>query len=366
MLDARPRLITRLMFIIACVISLMHALPRSLPDGSIGDFGSFWDSGRAAIDGNNPYTWGRHTFFVRLDKKTVFNYNLNPPPSLLFFAPLSYVDPDLGYLLGYVISLALVAFIIFATARTSAIEDRYLFLVWGMCLPILWDTLKLGQIYVLLAALVCCAGAAMRSNHGLLGALSMGIFVSVKPNFGAALLFGNSREWAKTAFWIVMVVVAVNLLCVSLFGLDIYLRWYEAATHDISRLAFPTNISLPGVAFRLINAPVVGIVTPLCVVGGIYLVRNTAHLETRLKVGFLVSILASPIGWVHYLLVIFPLLTKFKIDNLGLLIMTLYLAPISSVVRSYYQESVLDTTMSFFYPVATLLLLYKIARASAD
>lgn len=366
MLNARPRPITKLLFSIACAMSLAQALQHSLPDGRLMDFGSFWDSGRAVIEGKNPYTWGQHTFIVKIDQKTVFNYNLNPPPSLLFFAPLGYIEPDLIYIPLYTISLFLFASVLFAVARTIGTEDRKLFLVWGMCLPILWDTLKLGQIYVFLAALAFYTYIAILHKQRFLGALWMGILVSVKPNFGAILLFGNSRDWIRTAIWVAATIVGINLVSASLFGFDVYIRWYEAVTRDISRLAFPTNISIPGIAFRLTNTPVAWIVTPICLVAGLYLVRNTTHLQTRLKIGFLVSILASPIGWVHYLLVSFPVFIKFRIDNLGLLIMTLYLAPISSVVGSYYQGSALDTLMSFSYPIATLLLLYKIARAPRD
>lgn len=364
---SRPSKIIRVLFIIACIASLLHGLQRGLPDdGALLDFGSFWDSGRAAIEGRNPYTWGQHTFFVRINERFLFNYNLNPPASLLLFGPMSLIDPDRGYILNYGCSLVLFFIIARFVSRSIAEENRGLFLLWAMSLPFLWDTLKLGQIYVYLAAFSVLAYVSTRKQLYARGSVFWGALLAIKPNFGAILLFVPPAYWKRIAIPAVLVFLLCNLLALGLFDVDTYIRWYGAVTSDLARLSFPTNVSLSGTLSRLTDTStyfhINGILLVLCIALAYYLTRNIQQLEVRIKVGYLVAILASPIGWVHYLLIAFPVFMGFKVDNLGLLIMTLYLAPIYAVVGYHYTPTLMNAAISMYYPAATLLLLYKVLR----
>lgn len=364
---SRPSKIIRVLFVIVCIASLFHGLQRGLPDdGALLDFGSFWDSGRAAIEGRNPYTWGQHTFFVRINERFLFNYNLNPPPSLLLFGPMSLIDPDSGYILSYGCSLVLFFIIALFVSRSIAEENRGLFLLWAMSLPFLWDTLKLGQIYVYLAAFSMLAYTGTLKQRYARGNVFWGALLAIKPNFGAILLLVPSEYWKRIAIPTGLVLLLCNLLALALFGVDTYIRWYGAVTSDLARLSFPTNISLSGTLSRLTDTSTYfhlnGILLVLCIALACYLTRHIQELEVRIKVGYLVAILASPIGWVHYLLIALPVFMGFKLDNLGLLIMTLYLAPVYAVVGYHYNPTFMSAVTSMYYPAATLLLLYKVLR----
>lgn len=364
---SRPSKIIKVLFVIACIASLLHGLQRGLPDdGALLDFGSFWDSGRAAIEGRNPYTWGQHTFFVRINEKFLFNYNLNPPASLLLFGPMSFIDPDMGYILNYGCSLVLFFVVARFVSRSIAEDNGGLFLLWAMSLPFFWDTLKLGQIYIYLAALSVLAYLHTHKERYATGSIFWGALLAIKPNFGAILLFVPSVYWRRIAIPAVLVFLLCNLLALAIFDAETYMRWYAAATSDLARLAFPSNVSLSGTLSRLTDTSAYlhlnGILLVVSIALAYYLTRNIRQLEVRIKVGYLVAILASPIGWVHYLLIAFPVFMGFKVDNLGVLIMTLYLAPIYAVVGYHYNPTFINAAMSLYYPAATLLLVYKVLR----
>src|SRR6266498_4988201 len=76
--------------IILNFISIQPALHHLL------DFGSFIAAGKAAATGKNPYT-ADSPLVYRVESKdtdqSVPSPNLNPPLSILFFIPLSKLDP---------------------------------------------------------------------------------------------------------------------------------------------------------------------------------------------------------------------------------------------------------------------------------
>lgn len=74
------------LFAAACLFILIaDGVQRSLPSGELRDFGSFVASARAGTEGRNPYGIHPFTFHVVLPGFDVWNFNLNPPVSVLVF-----------------------------------------------------------------------------------------------------------------------------------------------------------------------------------------------------------------------------------------------------------------------------------------
>jgi len=82
------------------------------------DFGSFWAAGKAAVQGQNPYAVYLETF--RSAAGNTVHPNLNPPFSLLFFAPLSRFDPHSTIKVLWWLGLAAYAAFLALTLRRTA------------------------------------------------------------------------------------------------------------------------------------------------------------------------------------------------------------------------------------------------------
>lgn len=277
---------------------------------SLRDFGSFYASGEGAAAGFNPYNIYPLTFFISTPNGRGYNINLNPPTLLPLFDLLSDLPPLVAFRFWSLVSIASGAVLLSLLLRMYRDEiDAPRAALWFLALGAIWDTLYLGQIYLPLALLSAGAWFLLREKRDIAAGVLIGLLAAFKPNFlvwpALMLLAGYYRVTAASAV-AGLVAVAIPAL---LYGPDVYAQWLSMIGTDTSRAAFPTNGSIVGL-FAKVGVPVVGqaIAAALLIASAVLVwIKRPPPLVTS-SVALAVSLIASPIAWVHYSLFVLPVL----------------------------------------------------------
>ena len=233
------------------------------------DFDTFWRSAVAFLEGRDVYDTG-----ARLE-------NLNPPFWILLLAPLGFLEPLLAYRVFTLITLAL------------------------------------GQIYPILALGLVAAWAADRRNRPALSGGALGLIVALKPSLGPVLLWPLvRRRWGALGGALVSA-TATTLVGAVVVGPEATLDWLRLLSGR-SPSPYWDNASLPGAAARLFtnNEFAAHITTvPWAIpvayalgVGAIAITAARAGRDSEVGLWALVaaSLLASPIAWHNYLVLLGP------------------------------------------------------------
>ena len=276
--------------------------------GNLLDFGSFWESGRAVNDGNNPY--GIYPRTHRPIEPPYANPNLNPPISLLLFAPLSRLDPQVGFIALWWAGLGVFIGLLFFLAWRYRSSDSPLLAAWTLSLPAMWSSLSLGQIYVFLLIPAVAGWVLMERARPLAAGLAIGLLGAFKPNMliWPALLFlaGHRREAISAAISF----VGFSLLPLFFFGPDVYAQWFDTlVTDDPVRRSHFVNASLSGVTTRLgISSVGIAVAAAILLLAAVFaFLRGPGKIETS-AFAIALGTVASPLAWFHYLLFLLPAL----------------------------------------------------------
>ncbi len=271
------------------------------------DFDSFWRSARAMLEGQDIYDTG------------VTLVNLNPPLWTALISPLGLLEPLTAYRVFVLISLVIVVAYLAWTAEELRLRPGWTAV--GVVLLLLSSpllaTLALGQVYPVLAlGLVAAWVSDRRDRQGVSGA-ALGLVVALKPSLLPVLLWPLVRQrW--TAFVAALVSGAVATLAgVVAVGPEATLD-YVGVLRDRSVSAYWDNASLPSAAARLFTenpyAQNVATLPWMVFVGYALGVAAIALTAVRIRhgpeVGLWVlvaaSLLASPIAWHNYLMLLGP------------------------------------------------------------
>jgi alpha-1,2-mannosyltransferase len=271
------------------------------------DFESFWRSARAMLEGQNIYDTG-----VRL-------VNLNPPVWTVFISPLGLLGPLAAYRVFVLISL--VAVVAYLAWIVEELRLRPGWTVVGVVMLLLSSpllaTLALGQAYPVLGlGLVAAWVADRRERQGFSGA-ALGLVVALKPSLLPVLLWPLARQrWRMLAAAVVSGAVA-TLVGVAVLGPGATFD-YIGVLRDRSVSAYWDNASLPAAAARLFteNPYAQNVATlPWTVFVGYALgiaaialsaMRVRHGPEVGLWVLVAAALLASPIAWHNYLVLLGP------------------------------------------------------------
>ena len=271
------------------------------------DFDTFWRSAVAFLEGRDVYDTG-----ARLE-------NLNPPLWILLISPLGFLEPLLAYRLFALITLGItVGYLIW---MVDELRLRSLWAVVGGVMLLLSSpllaTLALGQIYPILALGLVGAWVAERRDRPVLSGASLGLVVALKPSLAPVLLWPLvRRRWR--AFGAALVSgAAATLIGAIVVGPEATFEWLRLLSGR-SPSPYWDNASLPGAAARLFtdNEFAAHIATlpwtiPVAYtlgVGaiGITAVRAGRDPEVGLWALVAASLLASPIAWHNYLVLLGP------------------------------------------------------------
>jgi len=297
--------------ILASVLGTMAALyfwyGASGGTSDLNDFGSFLASGKALTEGLNPYGIYASTF--RPDSTGIAHPNLNPPASLLLFAPLSLAEPNIAFevvwwggLLGY---LAVIVILL----RRQPDQDAVLpMAAWALALPALWDGLQLGQIYLGLLVVVAGAWYLLERGCAARAGLLIGIFLAVKPNFlfWPVLLFFTGHR--RAAVWAGISFFALSLLPLLVFGPDIYKQWFDVVVAETGgREGFFTNASIMSIGYRA-GSTVTTVLLVLAILTWTVaqILRKQTDVADASAIGIGLGIVLSPVAWFHYMIFLLP------------------------------------------------------------
>ena len=272
------------------------------------DFDTFWRSAVAFLEGRDVYDTG-----ARLE-------NLNPPFWILLISPFGLLEPLLAYRIFALITLVITVGYLAWMAGEVRLRTPWAVVGAVMLLfssPLL-ATLALGQIYPILALGLVAAWVAQRRDKRVLSGISLGLVVALKPSLVPVLLWPLVRLRWETFGAALASGAAATLVGVVVMGPGATLDWLRLLS---SRSPSPywDNASLPGAAARLFteNEYSAHVATlpwtiPVAYVLGIGAIAITtasaARQGSEVALWALVaaSLLASPIAWHNYLVLLGP------------------------------------------------------------
>jgi alpha-1,2-mannosyltransferase/arabinofuranan 3-O-arabinosyltransferase len=271
------------------------------------DFDSFWRSARAMLEGQDIYDTG------------VTLVNLNPPLWTALISPLGLLEPLTAYRVFVLISLVIVVAYLAWTVEELRLRPGWTAVGVVMLLlssPML-ATLALGQVYPVLALGLVAAWVADRRERQEISGVALGLVVALKPSLLPVLLWPLvRRRWRALSAAVVSGAVATLVGAIAV-GPGATLD-YIGVLRDRSVSAYWDNASLPSAAARLFtenpyaqNVATLPWMVPVGYALGIAAIALTAMRirhgpEVGLWVLVAASLLASPIAWHNYLVLLGP------------------------------------------------------------
>ena len=364
-MTAAARWITGLLIVIAALLAIRAEFPRIIHEPGLWDFGSFVASGRAASEGLNPYGIYPLTLRVELPGFESWNPNLNPPISALLFQAFDVADPYLTYQVWRWISVAVyAAAILLLVSRVSNRIEALVIAIWAFALAGFWDTLFLGQIYLPLVLAGIAAWLLLERGAGLWAGLLIGVVVAMKPNFlvwPVLLLLSGQYRSALSAF---VTAGAISLIPLVIYGPDVYRQWFELVAADGDRALFLTNGSLAGLAARA-GIPSFGLVLGLLLLMGLaaWALWRRPDVLTVSAMALLASILASPLGWIHYTLFLLPVIVMHRNRLAMRAVALLLIVPVPFIIDQLGKPAWVQLTIGSVYGWALVLCLVILITA---
>jgi hypothetical protein len=290
------------------------------------DFGSFWAAGDAANRGLDPY--GDHALTRGVDTPVGERaaINLNPPAAVLLFQLLALIDPAVAFRVWQVASGAMYLVVVAVLLRALRPPDWWelglLMLAWAP----FWSTIDLAQIYVPLLALAATAYLRLDRSPWLAGAC-IGLIIAVKPQFAIwPVLLLAGAYWRPVAAAVGTWGMA-SLLPALLGHADWYARWISTS-RMADMLVYSDNLSVMSFLYRAgVSEPAAALI-----VGGgllaLFVVvawrRWSARRVSDLAV--VAAVLAGPISWVGYVLLLAPMFLSRTIRSERLMLAAILLA----------------------------------------
>lgn len=283
---------------------LLALLPSPVVPITHVDFDTFWRSAVALVQGTGIYD---------TDAKL---HNLNPPVLSLLLAPLGMLDAVLAYRIFAALTVLMVVGAVFAAARELRFGHWWtaVAVLTVLASSPLHGTLALGQIYGVLLVGVTAGWIAERRGHPHLAAALYGVTVAVKPSLAPLLLLpAVQRRWPEFRTGMVAAALA-TLAGMAAAGFSTGPQWLRMAlTEPVATVL--DNAALPGLAIRWGLPSLVGtLVGGALMVGTLVLIAVRTH---RSGIGtdpagaapwvvLATGLLAAPISWHNYLIVLWP------------------------------------------------------------
>lgn len=298
--------------VVALFVRLVLSYPW--PGKTLDDFGSFYEAGRAASLGLNPYGTYALTGTVSIPGYFFFpNPNLDPPIFLSMFQIISHFRPFEAFQVWWLINVGLYIATIWLLMCIYPHHKNVITFLWVFFLVGFWETISLGQVYNALLLVLVIGWSLIQKAQRIPAGVAIGIVAAAKPNFLAwpALLFlSGCTTIALVAVGTTLVLSAIPIL---LYGPSIYLEWLGALNAEPARISFPTNVSLAGITAHA-GAPWLGSIIAVAMLGGIALwaARYRPSPVAISGVALAASVLASPIAWDTYSLFLLPIFFHYR------------------------------------------------------
>lgn len=356
------------------IVIIINIFPLGDNENPLMDFGSFYASGIKIQNGENPYDPNSEYIFEIIFTKVNAGgkmVNLNPPISVVFFSLLPRFDPVQGLLAWRAVSVALyvIAVLTLATRYTPYLTPARF--IWAFTLAGFWHTLALGQIYVLLLVLATAAWLLMQKGRHALAGIAIGLVIALKPNFAVWAIFLLLSGYFVSFVAATISAVVVSLIPAAFYGAEIYAQWLEASALQHATLIMPGNNSIVGLMARF-NYDTGGlIVSGFAIVAMVYLTtrpgkvnQGKGNLETFERIsalGILASLLASPIAWTGYTILLLPAFFSLKKwPPLVSVAATILSIPFATVLQLWQDSFINFVVFGWLYGWALLCLVAEL------
>lgn len=318
-----------LMFLIPLIIIIDGKAHRSYPI----DFAALYYSGVQFSEGKDVYARMPFDFLGpvpdpdRVSERNV-HPNLNPPASVLLFAPLSKLPFASAFWTWSLISIACAVATAWLLAGGYAAAERRF--AWSVGLLVLllaysptWLAISLGQTTLLVLFLLVAGWRTARAACERSAGAILGTTLAIKPFVGVLLIyFIVLRRW-RLVTWYVGSFVAANLIVLAVMGSGVFASYLKVLA-SVDWHGMDMNASIFGSLDRLIgradSQSIVNTGQRIQILGygiSLLLLCSLFMLRRRLSawpsrqgddVGYayclVLMLLISPLGWIYY----FPIL----------------------------------------------------------
>jgi len=295
----------------ACfAVIVMASILLHRKHGEFITFGTYWASGRAAINDLNPYAAYPETLRSDYSRfggpKSLPDLNLNPPCILPYIQVLSHLSIE-RFTIVWMLTTALFfsAGVALLIRNLPEIQGRQVF--WLLLSVPAIGTLMNGQIYGLLFLLSTLAWLFNLRRKDTASAIAIALLVAIRPAmvlWPVMLYLAGHRRLALRSFGAIPIIYAVPLL---IYGPSIYREWLSAVAQE-QHWVDPKNIALIPL-FSRFGFRLVGIFAS--VVTGALLAwwahKKKPDFTSASGIGICAGILCPPLGWFDYTLFLAPL-----------------------------------------------------------
>lgn len=345
------------------------------------DYGSLYASVYAWAHHMNPYLNYPLTYHPYLQVRGLYVHavNLNPPMSLYLFRPIISLGPIASVELWTVISICLffASLILVVRANPNPALRMRILLILGMAG--VWYTFYLGQIYMILFLLTAVAWVSFKKDHFLTAGIAIGLICALKPNFlvwPVLLILARHRKAAVSAIFTFVVLSAAPLF--SSEGIWTYRRWLAACRH-FQGIPLTSNSSILAMFMRL--DPYLGTthffrdigfaVTVLFLAAITWgVMRRHPGIYSTSEIALVVSLLAGPVSWLGYTVVLIPMLYERKLNSLmriGWVILCIPLFVLAwTAMGSPMQFALMGAPYFYGLVLIGAPLIYDLCRKPAD
>ena len=363
--------------IMACLFLILAITINILPfvDGKndLMDFGSFYASGLKIQNGENPYDPNsEYIFEINFSRVGAGGkmMNLNPPISVVLFRFLSLFDPHQSLIVWQVISAILYIGIILLLAITYKENLRPVIFLWAFTLAGFWHTLVLGQIYILLLLFTVLGWVFLQRGNYIPAGIAIGLVVAIKPNFILWPIFLLFSGYYVTFFISVLSSLIVSVVPVFFYGTKIYAQWLEASALHPETVIMPGNNSILGLTTRF-GSISTGIVISIILVLILLILSKRKSSDNMEKpeyvsaLGIIASLLASPISWTGYTILLLPIFFSLKKWTVPAILSAAILSIPFAIVLQLFQTSFVNFVLfGWLYGWGILSLLAALVKNS--
>jgi hypothetical protein len=286
------------LFLAAAVVYVLLAVSAVLnPSRDPQDFGAFYESAAAWRSGGDPYA---------RSGAALLSPNLNPPLFAVLFSPIASLTIREGLFLWWAVNIASLGAALAIIGRELSWRPSRRMILFGIAFAGTQAQLSQSQLSWICLLLATLSWRAWRREHSVLAGFWMGALIGLKPIFlpvlGVAIL-RDKRPLLLTALGVILLSVLLGALAC---GWSAYASWLQAGG-SVQWFAAFLNASVRGVLARLFaNDSVTGSIWVLAslsvaAVAVWQLTRHPSSPDQDLAVGFLTSLLVSPLGWVYYI-----------------------------------------------------------------
>jgi len=355
--------VTVSVYFLLALVTILNLISIQPALGALLDFGSFISAGKAAREGQDPYTTDSPLVFQvdsQNSDQTLPSPNLNPPVSVFFFRPLADVNPAKAVLLWRVISTVMFVSGVFILARSYPEFTNPVRILWALNLAGFWNTIALGQIYAPIFLLAIGVWIFTENKYPILAGIMLGTIIAIKPNFIFWLLLLGVAGQTATILSAAVTALVLSLLPIAFFGPQIYQQWLMAISNYPSiGLLIAGNSSLQSLTARFGSAIPGLVLSVLLVIVSLSLAHRRKYIPSKANtLGIVGSLLISPFSWAGYTILTLPILLSKSRWNWRLILAAGALSFPYLLILYLFQQSLFSSVLfGWLYGWGLLLIL---------